>query len=147
MFLGIDPGKSGACALIDGEGRDAGTIQLKETDHDISDFLIGAQSWVKFAVLENVHSMPKQGVRSTFNFGRSFGFVAGVLASLKIPYELVAPTVWQTAMKCRSSGDKNVTKQAAQRLFPETTITHATADAFLLAEFARRTFNKRKGTE
>lgn len=35
-------------------------------------------------------------------------------------------------------GDKNVTKAAAQRLFPDQKVVHATADAMLLAEYARR---------
>jgi hypothetical protein len=37
-----------------------------------------------------------------------------------------------------SKGDKNVTKAKAQQLFTQLKITHATADALLIAEFARR---------
>jgi hypothetical protein len=37
-----------------------------------------------------------------------------------------------------SKGDKNVTKRKAQELFPSLKITHATADALLIAEYLRR---------
>jgi len=38
-----------------------------------------------------------------------------------------------------TGGDKNVSKRRAQELFPEIKITHAIADALLIAEYARRT--------
>ena len=37
-----------------------------------------------------------------------------------------------------SKGDKNVTKRRAQELFPGARVTHAVADALLLAEYCRR---------
>ena len=37
------------------------------------------------AVLENVHSMPKQGVSSSFCFGEGKGIWEGILAALKFP--------------------------------------------------------------
>jgi hypothetical protein len=57
---------------------------------------------------------------------------------LKIPFEEVSPVKWQKVMGCLSKGDKNVTKAAAQRLFPDIKITHAIADALLIAEYGRR---------
>ena len=41
-------------------------------------------------------------------------------------------------MSWLSKGDKNVTKSRAQELFPELKITHAIADALLIAEYGRR---------
>jgi hypothetical protein len=55
-----------------------------------------------------------------------------------IPYDLVLPVKWQTAMSCRTKGDKNVSKARAQQLFPDVKVTHAIADALLIAEFCRR---------
>jgi hypothetical protein len=37
-----------------------------------------------------------------------------------------------------SKGDKNVTKRRAQQLFPQLKVTHAIADALLIAEYGRR---------
>lgn len=148
VFIGIDPGSSsGGIAVIETD-RVYCTKLEGATASDIVDILrISANS---FAILERVgpargRDGRKQGVSSTFKFGANFGMLQGVLASLEIPYELVTPGVWQKAMGCLSKGDKNVTKAAAQRLFPSLKITHATADALLLAEYGRRIFNARNG--
>ena len=90
------------------------------------------------AYIESVHSMPKQGVSSTFTFGRNYGFLRGCLCALEIPYHEVTPQKWQKALECLSHGDKNVTKARAQQLFPKLKITHAIADALLIAEYGRR---------
>jgi crossover junction endodeoxyribonuclease RuvC len=145
MFLGVDPGKSGAMAVIDADSIPKGHIKLDETDADISTWLRSWRSLIRFGSLEKVGSMPGQGVSSTFKFGRSFGFVQGLMVAWAVPFELITPSKWQGEIGCRSGGDKNVTKTKAQQLFPEQSITHKTADAFLLAEYARRIWFSRKG--
>ena len=87
--------------------------------------------------------MPKQGVSSTFKFGVGFGFLVGCLTALKIPFEFVTLQKWQKALSCQSHGDKNVTKQKAQQLFPQIKVIHANADALLIAEYGRRINNGR----
>ena len=136
MFLGIDPGKSGALALLDGTSIET---------HSLADGLTATAEWfesnshrVHQAVLEKVHSMPGQGVSSTFKFGTSYGQLQALLVANHIPYILVAPQVWQRVMDCRTGGDKNITKRAAQVLHPELKVTHRTADAILLAHYASR---------
>lgn len=144
LFIGIDPGASGAIAVVDYQSVIIDVcITAKCTELDQSLFLDGISgrfgSVPLRAMLEQVNAMPKQGVVSTFKFGQSFGFLRGLLAGHQIPFELVRPQKWQQVMGCLSKGDKNVTKAAAQRLWPQHKITHANADALLLAEFARRT--------
>lgn len=136
IYLGIDPGKSGAIAAIYEDGS-VDDVRMTETEHDVARWL-KARSLNSFAVLEQVSAMPRQGVSSTFKFGASYGFLRGLLVALSIPFETVTPVKWQTVMKCRSGGDKNVTKAAAQRLYPALKITHANADAILLAEYCKR---------
>jgi len=41
-------------------------------------------------------------------------------------------------MGCMTKGDKNVSKRKAQELFPSMKVTHASADALLIAEYGRR---------
>ena len=94
------------------------------------------------AMIEKVHSMPKQGVKSSFTFGQGYGFLLGCLTALEIPFEYVTPQKWQRYLGCLSKGDKNVTKQKAQELFPHLEITHATADALLIGEYLKRTHYK-----
>jgi crossover junction endodeoxyribonuclease RuvC len=135
IFLGVDPGKSGAIAAIDASGAPVGHIRASETDRDLFLWLSHWQN--SCAMVERVHAMPRQGVVSCFKFGQSFGSLRMALACAGVPYELVTPAKWQQVMKCRSRGDKNVTKARAQELFPSVRMTHAIADAYLLAAYAR----------
>ena len=141
-FVGIDPGSSGAIAWIPPAGEPNAEPLARMTDRDVLDAL----RWVRGmwsdarAVLEEVHAMPRQGVSSTFKFGVNFGALRMALVAAEIPFDLVTPQRWQQALRCRSKGDKNVTKRRAQELFPSLRVTHATADALLLAEYARRSF-------
>ena len=138
LYMGIDPGYSGAVAVVGEDGSLHDIVRLSETEHDVADFVDRNAKHVEFAVLERVNAMPRQGVSSTFKFGTSYGFCRGLLVCSKVPFEAVTPATWQGVMKCRSKGDKNVTKAAAQRLFPDQKVVHATADALLIAEYARR---------
>lgn len=152
MFVGIDPGKSGAIAVIDAEGCFVAVVKLKETEQDIWTWMvkelgIGYGKSGHFAVLEKVGAMPRQGLSSTFKFGVSYGFCRGILTANRIRFEEVTPAKWQGALGCRTKGDKNITKAAAQRLFPTVKITHANADALLLAEYARRLWHERGTSE
>jgi crossover junction endodeoxyribonuclease RuvC len=138
IFIGLDPGASGAIACFIED--DIEVIKLTETEHDVAEWLhLHAGVGKSFALIEKVHAMPKQGVTSMFKFGQSYGFLRGLLRAYAIPFEEVTPQKWQKAMGCLSKGDKNVTKSRAQALFPKLKITHATADALLIAEYCRRT--------
>jgi crossover junction endodeoxyribonuclease RuvC len=140
LIIGIDPGKQGAAVLMQQGTKDVVSV-IRFSDSTLHDIAADLAEWKEFdsgpvlAVLEQVHAMPKQGVSSTFKFGQGFGRLEGMLTALKIPYRLVTPNVWQKAMGCQSKGDKNVTKAAAQRLYPALKITHATADAILIARY------------
>ena len=68
------------------------------------------------AVVEAVHSMPKQGVSSTFNFGVTYGSIRGVLGALAIPTHFVSPSVWKK--KFRLSKDKDASRALALERFP-----------------------------
>jgi crossover junction endodeoxyribonuclease RuvC len=138
LYLGADPGKSGAFAVIGPKGDHVSTIKLSETPHDVWAWLDGFRGDISFAVLERVASRPGQGVASTFTFGQSYGLCRAFLVAAAVRHELVTPAKWQRAMGCLSKGDKKVTKAKAQQLFPEIRVTHAIADALLLAEHARR---------
>ncbi|MCK9245234.1 MAG: hypothetical protein M0R74_15470 [Dehalococcoidia bacterium] len=141
-FVGIDPGQSGGLAILTST-EIVNVIKFKDqTPADISDifeYLLSYDTCAMFAFIEKVHAMPKQGVTSTFKFGVSYGFLQGMLVAHKIPYDFVTPQKWQKELGCMSKGDKNITKQKAQQLYPKMKITHAIADAILIAEYCRRT--------
>jgi hypothetical protein len=138
VYIGIDPGQSGGISVL-ADGH-AFAYAMPDTEADTSELLceVLAHGGNPMCFIEAVHSMPKQGVASSFKFGRSYGFLRGLLIGLKIPFEEITPQTWQKEMNCRTGGDKNVSKAKAQQLWPNLKITHALADALLIAECARR---------
>lgn len=149
-FIGIDPGVSGGIAVIDENGDVLRVSKMPDTEEDLLEELkhgicITATGRAHFATLEYVRSTPQMGVVSAFTFGRGYGALRMALTSLRIPYEEVTPPKWQKAIGCRTKGDKNVSKAKAQELFPNIKITHANADALLIAEYGRRVYLQRYG--
>ena len=139
-IIGIDPGKSGGIAVIDQHGN-AYAEKMPETLQDLFELLnsysVGYDRNCR-AYLEQVHSSPQMGVKSAFTFGNGFGHLEMALTACKIPFERIRPQLWQKTLGCMTKGNKNVTKSAAQELFPKLKITHANADCLLIAEFGRR---------
>jgi crossover junction endodeoxyribonuclease RuvC len=143
IVLGIDPGASGGVAWR-GDDVEAHAWKFPDTERDLWHLFEDLSgNGIAAAFIERVHSMPKQGVASSFKFGQHYGMLRAFLIASAIPFEAVAPGVWQRSMGCLSKGDKNVTKRKAQELFPALKITHAIADALLLAEYGRRVLAKR----
>ena len=155
-IIGIDVGKNGGIAWItDGKPcaeKMPDTLQdLWELIHDIKyRFFRGEEIEFK-AYIEEVHVSPsfakskdgkenthRMGARSAFTFGRGYGNLEMALTAAGIPFERVSPQKWQKSLGCLTKGDKNVSKRKAQELFPSLKITHATADALLIAEYGRR---------
>lgn len=144
VYLGVDPGQEGSVAVLGADGKVLSILAFKtKTEREISDFFFRWSSALKkLCMLELVHSMPKQGVASSFKFGQSYGFLRGVLVAHRIPFHEVRPNAWQKTLGCLSGGKKKVTRQKAQQLFPDPLpddqrITNQTADALLIAEYAR----------
>ena len=68
---------------------------------------------VVFAI-EKVHSMPKQGVASTFTFGMNYGMLLGIIMTLDKPIEHINPAEWEKHFKisgkhnAKESRDKSI---------------------------------------
>lgn len=121
VTFGIDPGASGAVAVIAPDGRFLEVLDMPHHDGQVSapllaDFLQewnedGAEAW-----LEKVHAMPKQGVSSSFKFGCAYGVVLGVLGGLRIPVHLLTPAAWKREAGLTS--DKATSRRRAVELWP-----------------------------
>jgi Holliday junction resolvasome RuvABC endonuclease subunit len=138
--IGIDPGQSGGIAWIQ-DGRPC-VEKMPETLADLWEMIESIQRHethgMTFAYIEQVHSSPQMGVKSAFTFGNGYGHLEMALTAAGIPFERVRPQKWQQAMGCMTKGDKNVSKRRAQELYPQLKITHATADALLIATYGTR---------
>ena len=161
LYLGVDPGKSGGMGIIDGRGKAMNHFKFgSATERDIFEFITrnypAGETEIAFAWLEQVNAMPNpmtgkgMGVSSAFKFGDAYGFIRGILVASQIPFDRKTPRTWQKVLGIPKRGKnesttqfKNRTKQKAQELFPTEKMTHAIADAYLIAEACRRSRTER----
>lgn len=143
-IVGIDPGATGAIVLLeDGqpiEWIDMPIVKIGASTRvnaaALAEFL--AQTEATHTYVEAVHSMPKQGVASSFNFGHSTGTIMGVLGALGMPHTLVTPQAWKKAAGLIGT-DKDAARARAIQLWPKWAELHkkgkgqALADAALIA--------------
>lgn len=157
IFVGIDPGKSGAICVLDHNSTilaldDTPVLTIKkgkkkrrEYEVDAMVRLLGyvVRHQIRFIVLEAVHAMPGQGVTSMFSMGEGLGLWKGILTALGLPFNLVAPQRWKKAMLDHLPKEKFSSVLQARRLWPG----HAEkflkskdgrAEAALMAEYLRR---------
>ncbi len=145
-WIGVDPGYNGGVAIVHGDGWAEATPISTLTRSELLTLLIGHVRFANgniVAAIEKVHAMPKQGVSSTFKFGCAFGEQRMALVAAGIPFDEVLPRKWQQAAGLTypkgstQTERKNFGKQRAQELFPQIKITHAVADALLIAHACR----------
>jgi crossover junction endodeoxyribonuclease RuvC len=143
-WIGIDPGKNGAIALVHRDGQ-----LVEDWPGDAAGAAELLLEWrtefnIELAALESVHAMPGQGVKSMFTFGQNLGQWQGVLSALFVPYVMTRPQEWQKGLVTTSDGADTKARAitVARRLFPDVELSrkkdHGRADALLLAWWARR---------
>ena len=160
IYIGIDPGLSGAVGVIgdtlDPMVFDTPTV-LVEGEKTKRKYLTAAMALLLkpftgrpdvLVILENVHSMPKQGVASSFNFGEGKGMWEGILGAFEIPFDLVSPQRWKKAIMADQGKDKSAARFKAMQLFPSLADQlklvkyDGRAEALLMAEYGRRLHTK-----
>lgn len=153
IFLGCDPGLHGSIAAV-GEGIAAA---IPFTSHEgtldfvkIAAFVDSFKQFKRRAFVEMVHAMPKQGVSSSFSFGRTTGHIEGFLLGRGIHVTRVLPRKWMETMYIgvpQELQNKARSIYAASKLFPSISLLETPrcktphsgmADALLIAEFASR---------
>lgn len=148
IYIGVDPGKAGGYAWIwDG----AVTVRPWDDEFFVQDMRCLSLTGEKcMACVEKVGARPGQGTVSMFSFGKSAGFIEGVLSALGIPYQLVPPNKWKKEFSLIGK-DKQASIITCRKLFPELdlkrtercrTDSDGKAEATLLAEYARRHFGE-----
>jgi hypothetical protein len=150
-FIGCDPGQAGGFVVID---QDMKVIDVFKTPEDRNSFVEKMQGIKNlpgqiFLMKERVHSMPGNGAKSNFTFGYNIGILEASLSFAKIPYQDITPQTWMKSYMLKREKDepgtqwKNRLKQRAQEIFPDHKVTLWSADAFLIAEYCRRTMSGR----
>jgi len=153
LFLGIDPGLSGAVAILDQGG---GLILLDDLptmangngkakvgrcidSAGLAAMIRPYAGRVALATVERVAAMPGQGVAGVFSLGDTFGAVRAVLACTGVPVALVPASTWKR--RYRLDSDKERCRARAIELFPLAGLhrkkDHNRAEALLLANHGR----------
>lgn len=153
LIAGIDPGKTGALAILHSDGSveffDVPRIKLK--GKDVPAWTEWRRSW-SFAlewaspdlvVIEDVSARPGQGVTSMFTFGRTLGFAHALAIGCGASVQTVTPSVWKAKMGLINSG-KGASREKACALYPSTAASlgrvkdDGRAEALLLAHYGRK---------
>lgn len=143
-YIGVDPGKSGAMAIIHALGN-VEVIPFDAVNYSLALARVSSGAYPVTCCVEKVSAMPGQGVVSMFNFGHNLGVIEGLLRGYGIPYQLVPPQTWKREFSL--SSDKNKSIEVCQKLFPKVSLlatersrkpSDGIAEAILIAEYARR---------
>jgi crossover junction endodeoxyribonuclease RuvC len=158
IYIGIDPGLNGAVAVIAEAGNplvfDTPTMVVsgvkEKRVYNTAAMAVLLKPYGRMGmrdtlvILENVHSMPKQGVASSFSFGQGLGMWQGIIAALGLPLEMPSPQRWKKEMLADQGKEKAAARFKAMQLFPAIAAQFARvkddgrAEALLMAEYGRR---------
>ena len=147
--LGVDPGKTGAICLMDGETVEVKLLPLagKELDLDAITHLLGNWMDIDLAVFEKVGAMPGQGVTSMFTFGMATGMLHGIVAAFGIPRQIVTSQRWKKIVLAGTAKDKDAAIAHCRRRYPAVSLLPTArsrkanpnlADAICIAEYGSR---------
>jgi hypothetical protein len=173
-IIAIDPGKTGAIAIINIEGKiiEVLDMPLSPDKSNISERglreIFNTFNSNDFAALEDTKAMEftdkngekrDQSVSSMLNFGENKGILRGLLISTSMCYEMVSPRKWQSALnvKGKVGGNGNCIAKA-KHYFPHCEVQRigkggsiidmdGRADALLMAEWLRRLILAKSGSK
>jgi hypothetical protein len=127
--IGIDPGISGALALVSRDGdlievadmpvlRDGSGGRAAVNAPLLADLL--ARWHAREGVCEFASARPKEGAVGAFSFGRSRGVIEGACAALGIPIRFLTPPVWKRTigLPAGRDGAKDAARSEAIRRWP-----------------------------
>ena len=162
IFIGIDPGKKGAiavinnlnclslidCPLINNKINNKKDINIKEIKEKLEEFEPITTNTKWFAVIEKAQAMPGQGVTSMFNYGKGYGIYLGILTTLGIPFCEIRPQVWKKEFNLIKQ-DKAASVAKARELYPQMAskllkTKDGRAEALLIAEYAKLYYKKER---
>ena len=148
LYTGVDPGSNGAIATITSAGEILEISRFSEAEtHGMIALIVADHlaAMVKVnpdlsAAIERVGAMPRQGVASTFTFGRVYGEAFGGLLCSGIKVESVTPAAWQRELGLPKRVDPTSHKRALKQLAEARwgrRFTLAECDAVWIAEWCR----------
>ncbi len=151
LFVGIDPGMNGGIAFIKPE-MDTNFIRVERCPKTVQEMAgmfgagIGMAKSNENVILfvEHVWTFPGDGRVGAFRFGYNYGLWKGIAGANEIDVYNIAPKKWQGSLdvpdKTYGRERKKWLKEHADTLFPNIKITFNTADAVLIANYAKECY-------
>ena len=149
-IMGIDPGFSGALAVLDSDLKIDFVMDMpilmvvkkRELDEaKLSDIFSRWRLRPMMVGLEKSQTMPNQGIVSSGRYMSSYGCLRGLCVGNGIPYHLIQPQSWKKAMMPDMGKEKGASIQKVTQIYPELSLTrvkdHGIADAVLIARYLR----------
>jgi hypothetical protein len=117
--MGVDPGKSGAIALL-GEDKELllYVFPRKGTEIDLATLALMFRDLnkdVSECYMEDVHAIFGSSAKSTFAFGRSVGQLEACIVAAGIKLTKVQPKAWQAIAWCKDDLVQTPTKRKYKR--------------------------------
>lgn len=155
IYIGIDPGKTGAIAALKFNEIDLIDCPIIGKEIDIPGIVAVLDNYLwqatrLFVAIEKAQVMPlklvkkqSQGSVSMFRYGVAYGVYLGIINTFKIPFMEVHPQTWKKEFGLIKQ-PKEASIVVAKQLFPQIIDKiylkkhHGRCEALLIAEFARR---------
>lgn len=115
LYLGIDPGRSGALALFDAAELMVQTFDMPDTIAGLHTLLCDLPP-VKQAMVEKPFFPRMVGTKTVAVMAENYGVLKGALLWRDIPMIEVAPAKWKKALGL--SPDKAASRAKASQIFP-----------------------------
>ena len=155
-IIGIDPGLSGAIAVLENNNvlnifdipvMSEGKKNKKQLNSALLVNLLKENITSNedvAIVVEQVNAMPGQGVTSMFNFGQTFGAIKGICAALEFPIFFVRPSKWKKHFELINAS-KDASRTKVIEMYPKLSNQLSKkkdvnkSDAILIARFYSET--------
>ncbi len=147
LYIGIDPGSSGALCALNAAGQPVHLIKLptvktrrgrtKLESVKLRAFLQKAS--VQHVCVEDIWAQPSQGVKAAFTYGYNYGQLCDSLEASELPVEFITPATWQKAYKVPKGKQSSI--HIALQFYPSLQQdlkyknSHNKADAVLIARY------------
>jgi hypothetical protein len=116
IFLGVDPGKSGALALLDYETGRVTCHDMPATTRELHDLIAGLPI-IKRAGVEKPFYPPQNGPANAGRKGEAYGILIGALQWRDIPFQEIRPADWKRALGVPA--DKAGAREKASQFYPD----------------------------
>lgn len=124
LFIGIDPGAKGSICLLDPVSQDMAFCSTDQPIIKLVEWFERAKKEgnIRYACIEDVHSMYGMSAKSNFNFGRNLQLLHDAIEVARLPKDMVQPKKWQKLVGLKQGLKSKEIKKAvatiATNLYP-----------------------------